>query len=288
MKILVTGSTGFIGNKLINELDNKNYNFVNLSKKKNQKKLKGYSNIFIEKKFENIKKKIFNSKIDTVIHLATNFKKKQSINLIPKIIKDNIIFGSQLLEILDKKKLKLFININTNHTSVNGKDFDPRDFYSSTKKSFENILFWYSKEYRFKVINLHLSDTYGPKDKRSKILDLMLRSLKKDNILKINKPHQEINYTYIDDVCDAIIALLKNKSKHRWQNYNLFSNETLTLIQLKKKIEKLFDKKSKIKFKRTKKRLIDLKFKPRYRLLKNWTQKTNLNKGILKINKYLI
>ena len=47
MKILVTGSSGFIGSKLINELSSKKYNFVNLSKKKNQKKLKKYSNIFI-------------------------------------------------------------------------------------------------------------------------------------------------------------------------------------------------------------------------------------------------
>ena len=165
--------------------------------------------------------------------MATNFKKQQSLNLIPKIINDNIVFGSQLLEILDKKKLRLFININTTHTSVDGKNFDPRDFYSSTKKSFENILFWYSKKYEFKVINLHLSDTYGPNDKRDKILDLMLKSLKKDNVLKINKPYQEINYTYIDDVCDAIIGLLKNKSKNKWQDYNLFSNETLTLFKLK-------------------------------------------------------
>ena len=35
--------------------------------------------------------------------MATNFKKQQSLNLIPKIINDNIVFGSQLLEILDKK-----------------------------------------------------------------------------------------------------------------------------------------------------------------------------------------
>ena len=287
MKILVTGSSGFIGSKLINELSSKKYNFVNLSKKKNQKKLKKYSNIFIDKKIENIKKKIFNSKIDTVIHMATNFKKQQSLNLIPKIINDNIVFGSQLLEILDKKKLRLFININTTHTSVDGKNFDPRDFYSSTKKSFENILFWYSKKYEFKVINLHLSDTYGPNDKRDKILDLMLKSLKKDNVLKINKPYQEINYTYIDDVCDAIIGLLKNKSKNKWQDYNLFSNETLTLFKLKKKKEKLFNKKSKIKFKKMDKRSIDLKFKPRYRLLKNWSQKITLDDGILKIYKYL-
>ena len=115
----------------------------------------------------------------------------------------------------------------------------------------------------------------------------MLKSLKKDNVLKINKPYQEINYTYIDDVCDAIIGLLKNKSKNKWQDYNLFSNETLTLFKLKKKIEKLFNKKSKIKFKKMDKRSIDLKFKPRYRLLKNWSQKITLDDGILKIYKYL-
>ena len=90
-------------------------------------------------------------------------------------------------------------------------------------KSFENILFWYSKKYEFKVINLHLSDTYGPNDKRDKILDLMLK-FKKDNVLKsINLIKKLI--IRIDDVCDAIIGLLKNKSKNKWQDYNLFSQQ---------------------------------------------------------------
>tara|TARA_B110000971_G_C20035766_1_gene514071 strand:- start:2943 stop:3806 length:864 start_codon:yes stop_codon:yes gene_type:complete len=287
MKILVTGSTGFIGSRLINKLKKKRYKFSNLTKNKNKNKLKAYSNILINKSIVSSKKKILNFDASAVIHLATNFQKKQSFNLIPQIINDNILFGSLLLEILNKKKLKLFININTTHTSVNGNTYDPKDFYSASKKSYENILFWYSKKYNFKVINLHLSDTYGEKDKRDKILDLLLKSAKKNLNLTINHPNQEINYTHVDDVCDGIISLLKNKSKKIWIDCHLFSKETLTLIKLKEKIEKVLNKKTKIRFNNINEKSTDLRFKPKYRLIKNWIQKITLKDGILKVYKYL-
>jgi nucleoside-diphosphate-sugar epimerase len=286
MKILVTGSTGFIGNRLINKLKKNRYKFSNLTKIGNRNKLKAFSNILINKSIVNSKKKISNFNASTVIHLATNFQKKQNLNLIPQIISDNILFGSLLLEILNKKKLKLFININTTHTSVNGKTYDPKDFYSASKKSYENILFWYSKKYNFKVINLHLSDTYGEKDKRDKILDLLLKSVKKNLNFTIQHPNQEINYTHVDDVCDAIISLLTNKSKNNWIDCHLFSKETLTLIKLKEKIEKVLNKKTKVKFKNINKKTPDFKFKPKYRLIKNWKQKITLKDGILKVYKY--
>ena len=109
MKILVTGSTGFIGSRLINKLKKKRYKFSNLTKNKNKNKLKAYSNILINKSIVSSKKKILNFDASAVIHLATNFQKKQSFNLIPQIINDNILFGSLLLEILNKNFIDLYI-----------------------------------------------------------------------------------------------------------------------------------------------------------------------------------
>ena len=282
MNLLITGASGFIGNNLIKKLNSSKFNFYNLTKYRNKNKLKGYKNIYIRKIHDLNRSKIENLNLTTVIHLATNFKKNQNVKSIPKMIDDNITFGSLILENINKKKLKYFININTIHTSVNGKNYDPKDFYSATKKSFEDILFWYSKKYNFKVINLHLSDTYGMGDKRDKIINHIFDKALNKTKLVLNYPYQEINYTHVDDVTDGIMFLLKMKIKKKWSNYTLFSKNTYSLNNYVQKVEKIIKKKILInKFIKIKNIPQEMKFKTQYPKIPGWKTKVDLKDGII-------
>jgi len=173
MRILVTGGTGFIGKRLITQFRENNYKFVVLTRKKFKKK----NFIYLDKNLKDASKKILRFKPTTIVHLATNFQKNHNLDKIPDMIEGNISFGSKILELL-KDKIKLFININSAYTSVNGKSYDPKDFYSSTKYGFEVILNYFNKYYNFKVVNLLLADTYGPNDKRIKLINILLKKNK--------------------------------------------------------------------------------------------------------------
>ena len=115
-KILITGSTGFIGSNIVNLLLKKNvyiYDILRNKNKKNKKiidlnKNKNYLPIFY-KKFDELEKKLKKVKIDTVINCATYYTSKNDIKNIENLIKTNIIFCSIVLEIL-KNKIKKFIN----------------------------------------------------------------------------------------------------------------------------------------------------------------------------------
>jgi len=270
MRILVTGGTGFIGKRLITQFRENNYKFVVLTRKKFKKK----NFIYLDKNLKDASKKILRFKPTTIVHLATNFQKNHNLDKIPDMIEGNISFGSKILELL-KDKIKLFININSAYTSVNGKSYDPKDFYSSTKYGFEVILNYFNKYYNFKVVNLLLADTYGPNDKRIKLINILL---KKNKSLKINNPNDEVNYTYIDDVIEALNLAVNHKWKKKWNNFSIFSNESIKIGNLIKKIEKI--KKNRINFIGNKKIKKNFKFKPRYKKLINWKNKTSLEKGI--------
>ncbi len=271
MKILVTGGTGFVGKSLIKSFKKNNYKFIVLTRNKS---LKSNRYIFLDKKLKNASKKILKFNPSIIVHLATNFQKKHNLEIMSEMIEGNVSFGSKILELL-KNKIKLFININSAYTSLNGKEYDPKDFYSSTKFSFEVILNYFNKYHNFKVVNLLLADTYGPYDKRIKLINILLTEKK---LIKINNLNDEINYTYIDDVINALISVINHKWKQKWNNFSIFSNESIKIKNLIKKIENI--KKKKINIISKNKKNKNFKFRPRFKKLIGWKNKISLDRGI--------
>ena len=111
-KILLTGSSGIIGNSLtINLLKQKYEIYVILKNdKKNKslaknikKKFKNYKPIFINNTYE-IEKKISNIKINTVVNLASKYLRSHDFKKMVDLINSNILFTTAVLEALPKKK----------------------------------------------------------------------------------------------------------------------------------------------------------------------------------------
>ena len=273
MKILITGGTGFVGKRLINFLISKKYKFKVITRNK-RIKLKNF--IYLDKNFSNASKKILKFNPSIIIHLATNFQKEHNFKKIPMIIDGNITFGAKIIELL-QHKIKLFINTNSAYTSINGTNYDPKDFYGSTKYAFEAILKYYNKYNNFKVINLLIADTYGPKDSRSKLINTLLNSDKK---ITINNPYNEINYTYIDDLINAFNLIINKKWEKKWNNFSIFSNKNIKIYKLIHLIETAKKKKIKIIYKKKFRNKNFFKFKPRYKRLIGWKNKVSIDEGI--------
>ena len=118
-KILLTGSTGFIGSHLLKELskDNKIITIIRKKIKKNKKK-----NI-IEISFKNydeLNLKLRKIKADIIIHCATHYIKNHTFKDIKKLVESNILFGNIILENVELMKVKKFINFSTIWENYNG------------------------------------------------------------------------------------------------------------------------------------------------------------------------
>ena len=118
-KILVTGSTGFIGRTLINSLlKNKKKIFAVIRKSKRniksaskiKKKYKNFHPIFFKKNDELINK-ISYIYPGVVINLATNYMPFPSCREMPSVLNSNIIFPTLILDLCCKSKVIKIINI---------------------------------------------------------------------------------------------------------------------------------------------------------------------------------
>ena len=243
-KILLTGSTGFVGSAILAKLSKKHRIYcLNRKKIKQSKKFK---NIYF-KNYDDLNTKLKKIQVDTVIHCATHYVKHHNINDIRKLSDSNIIFGNIILENLVKMKVKNFINFSTvweNHDGIKDNYFN---LYSVYKKGFTNLLKYYEKIFsKINFYNLFISDTFGVKDKRPKIINVLKKNYKKNKTTKIISSKLNLNLLNINDIVNSIPVIFKNKNKPG--QYNLVNTKTYSIAKIVNKFNKTNDRKIKVKW----------------------------------------
>ena len=276
MKFLVTGAAGFIGFhlclKLLNNghsvygIDNLN-NYYDVNLKKNRLKHLLQNKSFKFKKIDisdnNFVKKIYPSvkNIKIIIHLAAQAGVRYSIKHPYKYIKNNVEAQVSILELA--KKIKNFEHLfYASSASVYGYNKkipfavtnrvdDPASLYGATKRAGELISNSYSMMFKINCTGLRFFSVYGPWGRPDMAAYIFTKSLFKNKTIDLfNYGRMERDFTYIDDIVEGIILLIKSKkSKQKIQHkiYNLGNNKPESLLKLLKLLEKFTGKQAKIK-----------------------------------------
>ena len=277
-KILLTGSTGFIGSELLADLSKDNKIYIILRKNKKILKNKNVTKV-IYSNFKNLNKELSKLRINTIIHCATHYVKRHTFDDIQKLNVSNILFGNVMLENLKIMQVKTFINFSTVWENYDGKKGNYYNLYSAYKDSFLNIINYYKKKYnKIKFLNLVISDTFGQNDKRKKIINVLKSNYKKKRKTKIISQNLYINLLNVNDVKNAIFLILKGRYKSG--TYSLQNNKSFKIKDIISDVNKYQKQKIKIEWlsnKILKEKIY--KFKP----LKNWKPYNSKIKDVVKI-----
>jgi len=259
MKILVTGSAGFIGAAVCERLltlghtvigiDNLNdYYDVNLKKARLERLLK--FNTFIQYTQDLLEgsrvKEIFSEhKPEQVIHLAAQAGVRYSLINPFAYIDSNITGFLNILEASKEIDIKHLIYAssssvyganNSQPLSENEVTDTPLSFYAATKKSNEMMAFSYGHLYGLRNTGLRLFTVFGPWGRPDMALFKFTKAiLGGEKIDVFNAGNHKRDFTYIDDVVDAVIGLLGQKTeainpKHS-RIYNIGNNQPTNLIE---------------------------------------------------------
>ena len=263
MKVLITGCAGFIGFHLSEKLlKNKNFKIVgidNLNSYYSVKLKKSRLNILKKnKKFKFFKidisnynklKKIFNeNKFDIVINLAAQAGVRYSIINPKDYVQTNILGFFNILELCRIKKIKNFFYASSSSVYGDKKIYPvsekseiiPKNIYSFSKKSNEDIADIYWKQYSMKSIGLRFFTVYGEWG-RPDMLMMKYMIAKKNNqkfFLNNNGKHFR-DFTYIFDVVEILKRLLSVKVKKN-EVYNICSNKPINVNRILNKLNKLY------------------------------------------------
>lgn len=284
-KIILLGAGGFIGKNFALKYHN-TFDFYCIFNKK--KINKNYFQESLQKTHDAKKIIKFFKKIKPVcvVNLAARYFKHHDINSLDKLIDSNIKFGTYILEAMKNSSCNKIINFGTMFQHRYDQKYNPQNFYAATKQAFQDICYYYHLNYNIDCLNLKLFDTYGPNDTRKKILNFLISSKNKKEVLISNK-NNKLNLVHVEDVCDAIkisIDLICSKNRY-FKSFCLPAKKAIKISDLIKKVKKY--KKVNYKFLKNVGSKKFISFNSSYQKLKNWEPQINLEDGLkqcLKIN----
>ena len=221
-KFLITGSTGFVGRRLYENLKLKNYYVREAVRSINDNTNRKFEKIEIGQIDKHTDWSTALKDIDCVIHCAGRAHKleentKDSQKLYNEVNEEGT---ANLAKQSIKQGVKKFIFIST--IKVNGEktkknfpfkfDDDPKptDFYSTSKWKAEKILINLSKNYSMDIVIIRSPLVYGPNVKGN-FLRLMNLAYKKIP-LPISNFQNLRSFVYLDNLIDLIFCCIKNPS----------------------------------------------------------------------------
>jgi len=140
-----------------------------------------------------------------VFHLASYFRAEHKSEELVPMFQSNLVFSTQLLEAMAENGVRLLINTGTTWQNYENQPYRPVCLYAATKQAFEDLLQFYVDARDILAITLKLSDTYGPHDRRPKLLNVLTEIAKEGQHLPMSPGEQLIDIVHIEDVIDAFV-----------------------------------------------------------------------------------
>ena len=288
MKILVTGSAGFIGSAVSISLLKQGYEIVGIDNHNDyydqnlkEDRIKRHynhpkyhhfrSDISDQKSLEEIFKKHAPKR---VINLAAQAGVRYSLENPLSYIKSNIFGFANILECCKNYEVDHLVYASTSSVygantkvpfSENHSTNHPLSVYAASKKSNELMAHVYSHLYNLPTTGLRFFTVYGPWGRPDMSPIKFTKTILADQPIDIFNYGKHIrDFTYIDDIVKGVINAVDNPAKSNkiwnsdnpdsassnapWKIYNIGNNKPIQLLDYIKALEITLNKKAKINF----------------------------------------
>jgi len=258
MKILVTGSSGFIGSHLTEYLVKKGYKVVAFDRYNSNNHYGWLENSKYKKKIEfilgdirdydSVNKAMKNC--NCVMHLAALIGIPYSYLSPTAYIKTNVEGTLNVLESAKNLKLKQVIVTSTSEvygTAIKKKlqesdELKAQSPYAASKIGADQLSLSYYKSFGLPVKIIRPFNTFGPRQSARAVIPTILSQALNGNKIKIGNLNATRDFLYVEDLCSAYVKVLRSK-KLFGEVTNIGVDSEISIKNLIKKISKILGKK---------------------------------------------
>ena len=270
MRILITGSSGFIGYHLSQKLLDKGYYVLGIDNINNyydpalkiarNNKLEKNKN-FIFNKIDitdkaSLKKSFEEFKPDRVVNLAAQAGVRYSITNPYAYLESNLVGFINIIEMCRNFDIDGLIYASSSSVygsnkkmpfSVNDKTDNPIALYGATKKANELIANSYSHLYGLHTTGLRFFTVYGPWGRPDMAMYIFTKKIEENKPIPVfNNGKMKRDFTYIDDIINGTISAIEKN--YLCEIFNIGNNKSERLLDVIKLIESNLNKKATLNF----------------------------------------
>ena len=269
-KVLVTGSSGFIGMHLCINLLDSGYNvygidnmndYYDVSLKESRLSLLSeyekfsFCNVDISN-YESVKRAFSEFEPEKVVNLAAQVGVRYSLDNPHTYIQSNVVGFTNVIEACRYFNVNGLIYASSSSVygdnrktpfSVDDKVDKPISIYGASKKSNELIAHTYSHLFGLNTTGLRFFTVYGPWGRPDMAMYTFADKISKgEKITVFNQGEMQRDFTYIDDIVNGIRSSIEYN--YSYEIFNLANNRCENLMDMIHFIEKEFGEEAQINF----------------------------------------
>lgn len=250
MKILVTGSAGFIGSHTAEALKALGHSVLGVDNFSSHYdvKFKQLNEVHLNTKGIPVINKDLNapdlaevlpSDIDYILHFAAQ-PGISSTSTFRDYLNNNVLATKSLIDYaLQLPHLKLLVNMGTSSvygleaTFTEDKAPKPASFYGVTKLAAEQLILQQSREKKLKTCSLRLYSVIGPRERPEKMFTKLIELGLKGQpfpLFKGSEKHLR-SFTYVGDIVDGIVSVIGKEDSLDGEIVNIGTDKEYTTKQ---------------------------------------------------------
>jgi nucleoside-diphosphate-sugar epimerase len=267
-KCLVTGAAGFIGSHLCQRLLQLGYEVIGIdcmsdyyprtAKENNIEQMKRFRNfIFREGDLTVLELQPLLSGVDFIFHKAGQPGVRSSWGKNFNVYAENNILATQrLLESAKELPVSRFIFASSSSVYGDATDLPMREDgiprpvspYGVTKLAAEHLCSLYQKSFGLPVVSLRYFTVFGPRQRPDMAFHKFIQKISSGEEIQVyGDGEQTRDFTFVDDVIEANIALMKSDDANG-RVFNIGGGMRITLNEAIKEIQDILDTKARVKY----------------------------------------
>ena len=244
MRVLVIGSNGFIGSKLVHRLNVGHTEVIAGLRPGGGRVCRSGrdSTKMVEcdiTDLSSLTEALRESSPDIVVHLATKYAVQHQPQEASSIYMTNVIGTINLLEAIRAQgdiglinTSSCFVYASKSLPLVETDPLDPYNLYALTKLQAEEACRFYIDHHGLRIINVRLFPPYGPGDNERKMIPTFIRAILSGEAPRMTDGLQEWDYIHVDDVVDAykeMIAHFEGLTSPGLETYNIGTGRAISV-----------------------------------------------------------